>query len=117
MALHLGNRRLVATYAIGFAVLFSLVATFTYVNFHLAAPPFRLSPAALGAVFTVYLVGVVVTPLSGTWIRRFGRRATVAAGIACSVTGLLMTLIPTLPVVIVRSEEHTSELQSLMPNS
>src|SRR3546814_7677191 len=27
MAIHLGNRRLVATYAIGFAVLFSLVAT------------------------------------------------------------------------------------------
>src|SRR3546814_17221394 len=100
MALHLGNRRLVATYAIGFAVLFSLVATFTYVNFYLAAPPFRLSPAALGTVFMVYLVGVVVTPLSGSWIRRFGRRAAVTAGIACSVAGLLMTLASTLPVVI-----------------
>src|SRR3546814_6230069 len=100
MAIHLGNRRLVASDAIGFAVLFSLVATLTYVNFYLAAPPFRLSPAALGTVFMVYLVGVVVTPLSGSWIRRFGRRAAVTAGIACSVAGLLMTLASTLPVVI-----------------
>jgi predicted MFS family arabinose efflux permease len=39
MMRHLRNRQLVATYAIGFGVLFNFVATFTYVNFHLAAPP------------------------------------------------------------------------------
>src|SRR2546423_793129 len=36
------NRQLVATYAIGSCVLFTQVATFTYVTFHLAAPPFSL---------------------------------------------------------------------------
>ncbi|HET8728549.1 MAG TPA: MFS transporter, partial [Alphaproteobacteria bacterium] len=90
-----------ATYGIGFAILFSLVAAFTYINFRLAAPPFGLAPAALGAVFAVYLVGAVVTPLSGSWIKRFGRRAAVAMGIACSVVGLGLTLVLSLPVVIV----------------
>src|SRR5690348_3549825 len=34
MLRHLGNPLLVATYAVGFTVLFAFVATFTYVNFH-----------------------------------------------------------------------------------
>src|SRR6185437_12175200 len=54
---HLRAPRLVATYAVGFGVLFTFVATFTYVSFHLAAPPFGLSPTALGAIFVVYLAG------------------------------------------------------------
>ena len=41
----LRNRQLVATYAVGFCVLFTQVAMFTYVTFHLAAPPFSLSTA------------------------------------------------------------------------
>ena len=46
MIRHLRNRELVATYAVGFGVLFNFIATFTFVSFHLAAPPFNLSPAA-----------------------------------------------------------------------
>ena len=40
------RRRLVATFAVGFNVLFSLVGVFTSITFHLAAAPFRLSTAA-----------------------------------------------------------------------
>ncbi len=55
---HLRNPQLLATYAVGFNVLFTLVATFTYITFYLAAPPFGLSPAELSALFMVYLVGL-----------------------------------------------------------
>ena len=41
---HLRDPQLVATYAIGFGVLFNFIATFTYVSFHLAAPPYLFSP-------------------------------------------------------------------------
>src|SRR5947207_1439097 len=51
---HFRNPRLVATYAIGFGVLFTFIASFTYVNFYLAAPPFQLSSTALGLLFVVY---------------------------------------------------------------
>lgn len=37
---HLGNGQLLATYAVGFCVLFSMTAAFTYMNFYLAAPRF-----------------------------------------------------------------------------
>ena len=89
---HLANRQLLATYLVGFCVLFSLVGIFTYVTFHLAAPPYSLQPGALGSIFFVYLAGVVVTPLAGRAIDRVGHRLTLAAAIALSISGVALTL-------------------------
>ena len=100
MARHLRNPRLLATYAVGFCVLFSMLATFTYVNFYLAAPPFNLPASALGSIFVVYLVAVAVTPLTGGWIRRFGRRALVLVSSVVWCLGLAITLVPWLPAII-----------------
>jgi len=58
---HLRNPRLLAIYAVGFGVLFNFIATFTYLAFHLAAPPFNRSPAFLGSIFVVYLIGAVAS--------------------------------------------------------
>lgn len=57
MGIHLRNPRLMAAYAVGFNILFSSVAIFTYVNFYLSVPPFNLNTIALGLVFCVYQVG------------------------------------------------------------
>ncbi len=94
------NRRLVATWAIGFCVLFTNVAMFTYVTFHLAAPPYSLSTAALGWLFVVYLVGAVVTPLSGRWIDAYGHRIGMTAAMAIGAAGALLTLAPSLWAVV-----------------
>jgi YNFM family putative membrane transporter len=98
---HFLNPPIVATFAMGFGVLFSFVAAFTYVNFYLAAPPFELSASALGSIFVVYLLAVVVTPMTGRWIRRIGRRALVILAVAGWCAGLLITLVPWLPAIIV----------------
>lgn len=94
------NRRLVATFAVGFNVLFSLVGVFTWITFHLAAPPFLLSTAALSSLFFVYLIGLIVTPAAGFLITRVGLRAGIAGAIMCSIVGVLLTLAPSLPLVI-----------------
>jgi predicted MFS family arabinose efflux permease len=101
MLRHCRNRRLVATYGVGFGVLFTFVATFTYVNFLLAAPPFGLSPTFLGLIFVVYLGGSVVAPLTGAGVARFGRRRLVMLAIAVWICGLLLTLVPWLPAILV----------------
>jgi MFS transporter, YNFM family, putative membrane transport protein len=100
MARHLRNPRLLATYAVGFCVFSTLLATFTYVNFYLAAPPFGLSTAALGLLFTVYLVGAVVTPYAGRAIDRVGHRAALATAFTGGVAGISLTLIHSLPAVL-----------------
>ena len=97
---HLRNRQVMATCAVGFAVLFSMVATFTYANFLLAAPPFGMGPAQLGSVFVIYLLGMVATPVATRLALRFGRRRTVLwAGLA-GASGLLLTLLPSLAAIL-----------------
>ena len=91
--------QLLATYIVGFCVLFTLVAVFTYVTFLLAAPPFLLSTAALGYLFVVYLAGAAVTAIAGRWMDRVGRRSALAAGVVVGVVGTLMTLGSSLAVV------------------
>lgn len=97
---HLRNPQLLATYAVGFHVLLTIVATFTYVNFYLADQPFRLGPTALSAVFAVYLVGAAVTPSAGRLIDRVGYRRALIGAVGVSGAGILLTLIPRLPVII-----------------
>ena len=94
------NRRLVATFAVGFNVLFSLVGVFTWITFYLSAAPFSLSTTALSSLFFVYLIGLVVTPVAGYMITRVGLRAGIAGAICCAIAGVLLTLAPSLPIVI-----------------
>src|SRR6266568_4148187 len=101
MLRHFRNPRLAATYAIGFGVLFTFIASFTYVNFYLAAPPFRLSATALGLIFVVYLGGSAIAPLTGRAVARFGGRPLVLAAIGLWIGGMLLTLVPWLPAIVV----------------
>ena len=94
------NRRLLATFAVGFNLLFSLVGVFTWITFHLSAAPYLLSTTALSSLFFVYLVGLVVTPAAGLLITRVGLRAGIAGAIACSMAGVLLTLAPSLAIII-----------------
>ena len=98
---HLRNPHLLANFGTGAAALFALVGCFTYANFYLAAPPFQLNSAQLGSIFFVYLLGVVITPQSGHFLDRFGFRHTAFIYCSMMVVGLFLTLIKSLPMVIV----------------
>ena len=96
----LGNRQLLATNAVGFCLLFTQVAMFTYVTFHLEAPPFELGTAALGSLFAVYLIGAALTSVAGRWIDDYGHRASLAAGMTIGAAGALLTLVASIPAVV-----------------
>jgi MFS transporter, YNFM family, putative membrane transport protein len=100
MLRHFRDPRLVATYAIGFGVLFNFIATFTYVSFHLAAPPYLFSPTLLGALFFTYLAGSAVVPWAGRAIALFGRRRLVLGIIAVWIVGALLLLAGPVAVII-----------------
>jgi len=65
MLRHLRQKQLVATFCGRFGTLFNFVATFTYVSFLLAAPPYDFSNAGLAAIFLTYVVGAVAAPWTG----------------------------------------------------
>ncbi|MBS1170463.1 MAG: arabinose efflux permease family protein [Burkholderiaceae bacterium] len=108
MGRHFRNPQLLATFAVGFNVLFSLVGAFTYVNFYLADEPFMLGTAALASIFAVYLVGAVVTPLAGRLLDRIGFRRMLMLAVAMSACGLLLTFMQSLSAVIVGLAIHSS---------
>jgi MFS transporter, YNFM family, putative membrane transport protein len=96
----LGNRQLLATDVVGFCVLFTQVAMFTYVTFHLSEDPYNLSTAALGWLFIVYLVGAIVTPVAGRWIDSRGYRAGLSSGVGIGLLGAALTLTPWLAAIV-----------------
>ena len=97
---HLRNPRLLATFAVGFGVLFALVATFTYVTFHLAAAPFNLGPVAISSLFFTYLIGAAITPPCGRLIDRLGHRSAIGLALGASMAGMVLTLVPNLWMVV-----------------
>jgi predicted MFS family arabinose efflux permease len=96
----LRNPALRAVYGAGFALLFALVAGFTYVSLRLAAAPFNLGPGALSGIFIIYLVGMLTTPISGRLLNRYGHAQVLAYAWATSIAGLAVTLLPSLPATI-----------------
>ena len=101
MVAHLRNPRLLATYAVGFGVLFNFIATFTYLSFHLAAPPFNRSPAFLGSVFVVYLFGSVAALYLGRAIAWLGRRDFVLCVLGVWACGMLVSLVPSVTAIVI----------------
>ena len=100
MLRHLKTPQLVATYAIGFGILFNFIALFTYVSFHLAAPPFNFSSAMLGTVFVTYLAGAAISPMAGRLLARLGRLPFMLAATAVWAGGCLLTLVPSISVIV-----------------
>lgn len=98
---HLRHPRLLAVFGMGFGVLFCLVGCFTYVNFYLASAPFHLNPAQLGGIFFVYLLGLVVTPAAGRFMDKAGFMQVTVLATLMSWAGLGLTLVHSLPSIIV----------------
>ena len=97
---HLRDPAIVATCVAGFAVLFSIVAVFTYIDFRLVRAPYAFSPSDLGMIFLVYPVGALAALMAGPLARRIGRRRTMMASILVAVLGLAATLLPGVPEII-----------------
>lgn len=97
---HLHNRYVVAASLLGACVLFSLVGCFTYINLHLADAPYHFGSSALANIFAVYLIGMVITPLSSKLMTRFGSGKTILLAVGLSMSGVLLTLsVPTLLIM------------------
>jgi MFS transporter, YNFM family, putative membrane transport protein len=97
---HLANPQLIATYAIGFGTLFNFIAVFTYVSFHLAAPPYHFSSTLLGLIFVTYLVGTIISPMTGWAMARLGRLPLILAVFAIWAVGVALLLAPSIASII-----------------
>jgi MFS transporter, YNFM family, putative membrane transport protein len=98
---HLRNPPLLASFGIGFCILFAFIGTFTYINFVLVREPLLLGRMALGFVYFVFLPSILTTPFAGAAARRFGTRPTFWSALALAGLGLPLLLLPSPLAVIV----------------
>ncbi|MBY0431118.1 MAG: MFS transporter [Rhodospirillales bacterium] len=98
---HLRNIRICAASVFGATILFSMTGTLSYVGFHLADPPYNLSPAGIGIVFLVYPIGAAIVPLNGRLLRYLGPRGACLAALAICALGQVILLVPNLAAIMV----------------
>ena len=98
--MHCGDPGLRSLFALGFLLMGVLVATYNYIGFRLEAEPFSLSQAAIGLVYSIYLIGAVSSAAMGELAGRFGRRRVIGFAIGLMPVGVVLTLPDNLPLMI-----------------
>ncbi|MCG8402747.1 MAG: MFS transporter [Firmicutes bacterium] len=97
---HLRNATLLKAFGIAFLLMFIFMGVFTYIAFRLSAPPYDLSPAALGWVFVVYLAGTFSSAITGRFVDVAGHRAGIIKGVLVALSGVLLMLMQPLWVIV-----------------
>ncbi len=97
---HLHNGRLLLNAACAGLTFFGFVGVFTYATFRLTEPPIGLSLGEAGLVYGVWLVGLLVTPITGL-AGRVGPQRVVPWLLVLSISGALLTLADSLPLIVV----------------
>ncbi|MGF6540365.1 MFS transporter [Paraburkholderia youngii] len=86
-------------FLLGFVLMGSFVTLYNYIGYRLLAPPYRLNQTEIGAIFIVYLVGVVASPWSGRMADTFGRARVLIGSLLLMVFGLALTMLHPLAAV------------------
>ncbi|WP_345812506.1 MFS transporter [Paraburkholderia sp. PREW-6R] len=86
-------------FLLGFVLMGSFVTLYNYIGYRLLAPPYSLSQTAIGAIFVVYLVGVVASPWSGRMADTFGRARVLTGSLLLMACGLALTLLHPLTAI------------------
>ncbi|MFH8442945.1 MFS transporter [Streptomyces sp. NPDC018026] len=97
---HLDNPLLRRLYAIGALFMTVFGGVYTVIGYRLAEAPFSLPQGLIGSIFLVYLVGTVSASAAGRLVGRLGRRGALYLGAGTTAAGLLLSLAPSLPLVL-----------------
>ena len=96
----IGDPGMRALFAVAALLMGSFVALYNFLAFRLVAPPYGLTPTAIGAIFLLYAVGSLSSAWSGRLSDRIGRRNVLWIMIAVMAAGLAVTLAGALPLIV-----------------
>ncbi|MDR6375125.1 MFS transporter [Paraburkholderia caledonica] len=95
-----GRPGLPLLFLLGFVLMGSFVTLYNYIGYRLLAPPYRLSQTEIGAIFVVYLTGVIASPWSGRMADTFGRARVLTASLLLMALGLALTMLSPLSAIV-----------------
>lgn len=91
---------LLPLFAMAFLLMGSFVSFYNYLGFRLGQAPFGLSHAAIGAIFLLYVMGMVSSPWAGRRADRIGSSRVLVSMLVLSAIGLALTAFDRLPAII-----------------
>ena len=86
-------------FLLGFVLMGSFVTLYNYLGYRLLAPPYRLDQTEIGAIFIVYLTGVVASPWSGRMADAFGRARVLTGSLLLMALGVALTMLHPLTAI------------------
>lgn len=84
-----------------FLLMGGFVAMYNYAAFRLLGPPYGLSQAAVGMIFSLYVVGMAGSSSAGWIALRIGRKAMLVVSVLIMMAGVALTLAPPLVLFII----------------
>jgi YNFM family putative membrane transporter len=84
----------------GFLLLGAFVTVYNYLGYRLLAPPYKLSQAAVGLIFGIYLVGTFSSAWMGHLAGQLGRRKVLWTAFALMLAGVALTMTQPLWLII-----------------
>ena len=91
---------LLASFGVGFCILFAFIGVFTFVNFVLVRPPLALGMMNVGLVYCVFIPSILLTPEAGRVAARFGTRTALISGLGVAALGLPLLVTGQLVLVL-----------------
>ncbi|WP_424192584.1 MFS transporter [Ampullimonas aquatilis] len=98
--LHLSDGRMIGLFMFTFLMMGSFVSVYNYLGFRLISAPFNLPHAAVGAIFMVYVMGMVGSFGAGIAMEKLGREWLLWRLTAMALLGLLLTLLPYVAAIV-----------------
>ncbi|GAB4072982.1 MFS transporter [Barrientosiimonas marina] len=98
---HLKNPALLLIFGLGVVLQLSFTGIWTYLPFHLEAPPFSMSLDTISYTYFAYGLGVIGSPLAGWLAGQFSLKYIRITGVLVMAVGLLITMGPALWMIVV----------------
>ncbi|MFW2491742.1 MFS transporter [Clostridium chromiireducens] len=96
------NKRIFPLLLIGGGLFFSYLGTATFLTPYLSSPPFELSPALIGMLSLVGVVGIFISPIAGNFVSKYGSYKIMLTGIGTVIISIqIMAYIPSVISVLI----------------
>jgi YNFM family putative membrane transporter len=96
----LGQPGLVPLFLLALLLMGAFMSLYNYLGFRLVAAPFGLSHAGVGAIFLLYIVGMLSSPWAGRQADRLGSSSVLARMLGLMALGIALTAVDHLPAII-----------------
>ncbi|WP_343192152.1 MFS transporter [Buchnera aphidicola] len=86
-------------FIMGFIMMGSFVTLFNYVGYRLMISPFFVSPATIGFLSFLYLIGVYSSPKAGILTEKYNKGIILIGALCLMICGLILTLFSELVII------------------